>query len=106
MPEPATAQLPVRLYFAAAAALAVSTVLPWFNVSVGSELSELVPGGLSSSSRPSGGGMLYLLLIATAYARRGLRAPPAVAVPAAEGRDVGRQRLAGPQPRRDGQRAA
>jgi hypothetical protein len=54
------------LFFAAAGALALSTVLPWVTISGEDSLA-----GVGWSTRPSTGGVLYLLLFATAYAGAG-----------------------------------
>lgn len=55
-----------RLFFTAAGALALSTVLPWVTVS-----GEHSLAGVMWSTKPSTGGMLYLLLFAAAYAGAG-----------------------------------
>lgn len=57
----------LQLYFAAAAALAVSTFLPWFTFEVDSALAAFVP----DSGNPGAAGTLYLLLFAGVYAGAG-----------------------------------
>jgi hypothetical protein len=55
-----------RLFFAAAGALALSTILPWVTVS-----GEHSLAGVMWNTKPTSGGMLYLLLFAAAYAGAG-----------------------------------
>jgi hypothetical protein len=55
-----------RLFFVAAGALALSTVLPWVTVS-----GEHSLAGVMWNTKPSTAGMLYLLLFAGAYAGAG-----------------------------------
>jgi hypothetical protein len=55
-----------HLFFAAAGALALSTILPWVTVS-----GEHSLAGVGWSTRPATGGVLYLLLFAAAYAGAG-----------------------------------
>lgn len=70
-PPESQSQLPVHLFFAAAAALASATFLPWFTFTLESGFADFLPGGGTTSGRPGGGGVLYLLLFATAYAGAG-----------------------------------